>query len=107
MHQILRKHKRVRVYAKEIDVAGKRIKLSCRRPKSKPRCGPPLALTSLDLANEFVYDDDIYAGDLPGDEGEVDAWGQEDGDESEIGEDVDWFYEDREQPTEPTLYTVD
>lgn len=102
--QVLRKHKRLRVYAMDVDVPGNRIKLTCRRPMSKPRCSPQPMLASQEFSNENVYDDSVYMKTY-GDSGGVDDienWDDHEDDE----EDVDWFYEDREQPTSTDLQVV-
>lgn len=97
--RVLRRNKRLRVYAKEVDREGKRIKLTCRRPKSRPRCGPVPALASEEHLEEFDYDDSSYVlydddeddedyDDDDDEDYEEEDWGEEDEDAD------DWFYQD-------------
>ncbi|CAN0436561.1 unnamed protein product, partial [Hapterophycus canaliculatus] len=112
--QVLRRHKRLRVYAREVDRQGLRIKLTCKRPRSLPRCGPAgSALASDADAEEFDYDDtrgryeeedgwdrdEEFDDDLGGERGEgeeeEDGFDFDDDDDDDEGE--EWFYPDRGQ----------
>lgn len=83
--QVLPRNKRLRVYAMEVDPDRRRIKLTCRRPKSRPRCGPVSTLASDYYLEEFEYDDsrvlragrDAQSDD--DDEEEEEDWGNDDG----------------------------
>lgn len=109
--QVLRRHKRLRVYAREVDREGLRIKLTCKRPRSLPRCGPAgLTLASDADVEEFDYDDTRgryeeedgwdrdeefdERGEGEGDEEEEDDFDFDDDDDDE-GE--EWFYPERGQ----------
>ncbi|CAN0524065.1 unnamed protein product [Laminaria digitata] len=99
--QVLRRNKRLRVYAKEVDREGLRIKLTCKRPRSLPRCGPVSALASDADLEEFDYDDSRGGFDGWDGEGEEggDGEGYDDDDEDDDDDDDegDWFYPDRGQ----------
>lgn len=113
---MLRRNKRLRVYAREVDREGLRIKLTCKRPRSLPRCGPASALASDADAEEFDYDDTrapLYADedgwDRDDGDGMVDGEGYEEGEEDDEFDDddddddegEDWFYPDRGQVIPP------
>lgn len=102
--QVLKRNRRLRVYAKEVDPERLRIKLTCKRPRSRPRCGPPSALASDAYSEEFEYDDrrgrykedgDVGEGGLELDneaEGGEDWWNDEEEDDGNAG---DWFLSER------------
>lgn len=100
--QVLRRNKRLRVYAKEVDAEGLRIKLTCKRPRSRPRCGPVSALASDAGIEEYEYDDTSgrysQGGEEDDEEDAGDEWGEDeddfddDDDEDDEGE---WFYPER------------
>lgn len=108
---MLRRNKRLRVYAREVDREGLRIKLTCKRPRSLPRCGPAAAaaLASDADAEEFDYDDtarvrytedDGWDRDDEDDEMmamEEDEMDEFDDDEFDGDEGEEWFYPDRGQ----------
>lgn len=89
------------MYAREVDHEGMRIKLTCKRPRSKPRCGRASALASDFELEEFEYDD-TAGGEFDDTEG---LWGEGEGDEfdEDDSDDVDddddeggdWFYPNR------------
>lgn len=97
-----------------MDREGLRIKLTCKRPRSLPRCGPWSALASDADTEEFDYDD--TRAPLHADE---DGWDRDDEDddmameegegyeeeEDEFDDDddegEDWFYPDRGQVIPP------
>jgi len=100
------------VYAREVDREGLRIKLTCKRPRSLPRCGPAPALASDGDAEEFDYDDTRaahYTDDdgwdrdedvwMAGEEEDEDEFDEDDFDDDDEGE--DWFYPDRGQLIPP------
>ncbi|CAB1110854.1 unnamed protein product [Ectocarpus sp. CCAP 1310/34] len=109
--QVLRRNKRLRVYAREVDREGLRIKLTCKRPRSLPRCGPAAAALASDAdAEEFDYDDTArvrYSEDDGwdrdneyDDEMEVEDGMNEfgdDNDEFDDDEGEEWFYPERGQ----------
>lgn len=102
--QVLKRNKRLRVYAKEVDPERLRIKLTCKRPRSRPRCGSPSALASDAYSEEFEYDDrrgrnqedrDVGGEGLGLDdeaEGGEDWWDDDEEDDSNGG---DWFLSER------------
>lgn len=110
--EVLRRNKRLRVYAREVDREGLRIKLTCKRPRSLPRCGPRPVLASDDDTEDFDYDDTrtpLYA-DEDGwdrdddDDDDVADQEEEEDDEDEFDDDdegEDWFYPDRGQVIPP------
>lgn len=103
------------MYAREVDREGLRIKLTCKRPRSLPRCGPRPVLASDADTEEFDYDDTralLYADedgwDRDVDDGEYDMAGEaedEEEEEDEFDDDddegEDWFYPDRGQVIPP------
>lgn len=112
--EVLRRNKRLRVYAREVDREGLRIKLTCKRPRSLPRCGPASVLASDADTEDFDYDDTrapLYADEdgWDRDDGEEDEDGVVDGEEEEDefdddyddDEGEDWFYPDRGQVIPP------
>lgn len=96
---MLRRNKRLRVYAKEVDAGGLRIKLTCKRPRSRPRCGPVSALAGDAGIEEFEYDDTLgrYSQEEDEDEGEDDEWGEDDDefDDDDEDDEGEWFYPER------------
>lgn len=112
---MLPRNRRLRVYAKEIDLEAKRIKLTCKRPKSKPRCGPKSALASDAYLEEFDYDDSRLPGarqdEIEWDDDEEEDWGEdgwgndvaasedrEHAEEREERESEEWSYQEQSQP---------
>lgn len=94
-NEVLRRNRRLRVYAKEVDHEGLRIKLTCKRPRSRPRCGPESALASDRDVEDFEYDDTygaVYDDDDWEEGGEEE---EEEDDEDEDDDGGDWFYPDR------------
>lgn len=105
------------MYAREVDRDGLRIKLTCKRPRSLPRCGPHSVLASDADTEEFDYDDTrapLFADEDGWDRDDDDMEADEDEDEDEEDDDFDddddegedWFYPDRGQVIPPPDFEV-
>ncbi|CAN0212213.1 unnamed protein product [Discosporangium mesarthrocarpum] len=93
------RNQRLRVYASEVDLEGRRLKLTCVRPRSLPHVGEGSAALGPDEDDE-EYDGFTYKSKVEEEEEEEEEEGEEEGWEDEEEEDGDDHEDDEEEEGE-------